>query len=242
MQLLAVSFATVFVPLEPRVLHALIALGSHRVDGKVAPPFDQLILLEQLEEHLTALIARFPNGVFARLGSGAPRDSPEGKRLRFRCRTGKDVVRVLSTSEKTLVELVRADEAGEDATICLREYQLIPRHEEFRVFIRDREVVGASQYHHRENMTSAYAKHNDDYRFALDNFFRDELEPALPVDTVVADCWLHGRRFGNVRMLSGRLIDLNPWSYWTDAKLFSWPTVNNWPKNPYEFRFKSHKG
>ncbi|GKV94873.1 regulator [Pectobacterium aroidearum] len=128
-----------------------------------------------------------------------------------------DVIRQLSTSSRRVASyLLDCLQSSTPVWLYLREWCDIPRWGEFRCFIRDRRVIGVSQYHCMEYFPFLKEKENE-IRLQLIAFLQ-KLLPVLHVDSVVADVAMmyQGGEFSTV------LIELNPFIQRTDACLFSW--------------------
>lgn len=99
----------------------------------------------------------------------------------------------------------------------LRKWRDIPPWSEFRVFIRDRRVIGISQYHHQSGFPEISANERA-IKTSLSDFCRDLLD-ALHMDTVVADVFVERQENDRFRTM---LIELNPFIQRTDPCLYTW--------------------
>ena len=108
-------------------------------------------------------------------------------------------------------------QAKQDSHLFIFPWHDILPWSEFRMFIRDRRLVGVSQYHHH----AAYPEieeHVTPIKAALKAFSRDLID-VLHMDSVVADVFVaqhDGRDFKTT------LIELNPFLWRTDPCLYSW--------------------
>jgi hypothetical protein len=238
-ELLRLSFATVFLPLSEVEVENL--LGMYDLYNGEAASVDVKIT-EALARRIDQAIGQFPHGGFVKLGSRSPKDSYQAHCFGLCCLTGQDALGLLTASERVADDLHLAQSENYTPNLCVREWLDIPWHEEFRVFIRDRQVIGVSQYDYTQSYPS-YPKDGSDpesIRWAIDTFFERYLEPALHLDTVIADVWLRCKFHGNTCTWGCKLIELNPFGNWTDPCLMSWRDVEVWSKaEPYEVRLKS---
>ncbi|SFA62819.1 protein of unknown function, partial [Paracoccus halophilus] len=93
----------------------------------------------------------------------------------------------------------------------------IPLWSEFRIFIRDRRVIGISQYHHQSGFAEIPANERA-IKASLSDFCRDLLD-ALHMETVVADVFVERQDNGSFKTT---LIELNPFIQRTDPCLYTW--------------------
>ncbi len=107
--------------------------------------------------------------------------------------------------------------AKQDTHLFIFPWHDIPPWCEFRLFIRDRRLVGVSQYHHH----TAYPEietHLTPIKATLMAFARDLID-ALHMDSVVADVFIERQDTGDFKTT---LIELNPFIWRTDPCLYSW--------------------
>jgi len=85
---------------------------------------------------------------------------------------------------------------------------------EFRVFVRNRKIIGICQ---REAQYFAFlADSKEKYRTLISDFFEAKVRDSFPDDNFVLDVYIpppHERVW---------LVDVNPWAARTDPLLFSW--------------------
>ena len=160
------SIAQVDIPLSRQ---DIFAIGTNMIDWFVASgetTVDPSCLIQRLDDAIKA----FPNGAFVRLGSRSPKDAfvrPE----QFRVRSGAEAFTVLMAgSERIYSDLQAALTFEYTPHIFLREWMDIPKCSEFRCFMRDRQLVGISQYFYRHQF-SEIADDKNRIREAIEEFF-----------------------------------------------------------------------
>lgn len=105
-----------------------------------------------------------------------------------------------------------------EPSIWLSKWQFIKPEEEFRCFIKDKVLVGISQYHCKIEYPSV-VKHAESIYANINDFFMEHIQKHLHVPDCTMDMriWIDE----SDQSLCMRFIDLNPWGV-GDAKLFSW--------------------
>jgi len=197
------SFRTEVVPLTKDDIETLLPTFDGWCDPQALLP---------LQRKIDAAAAAFGRtGFFPRLNSRSPKDSfhadgPDG----FCCRKSGQVLRLFSGSERMLDDLCRWRQL-DGCNLLLREFQVIPKHEEWRCFIRDRKVIGVSQYDYRE-VFPELAGQGERIMDACCRFLEEKVIHALHVDTVVCDLWMKEDPV---------LIEINPYGL-ADPCLFTY--------------------
>jgi hypothetical protein len=125
---------------------------------------------------------------------------------------------------------------------------------EFRCFMKDRELVGISQYNYRATHPEV-SKYAAQIRQAITRFFDLEFRDACHVDSVVFDVflereerdpvnpctidpWISGSG-GVYYRLKTRLLEINPYAnYLTDPCLFKWSEIEQGSAATCEFRYQ----
>jgi hypothetical protein len=159
----ALSIAQVDIPLSR---HDIFAIGTNMIDwfesfGETT--VDPSYLIHLLDDAIKA----FPNGAFVRLGSRSPKDAFV-RAEQFRVRSGAEAFTVLTAgSERIYSDLQAALTFEYSPHIFLREWTDIPKCSEFRCFMRDRQLIGISQYFYRHHF-SEIADDKDRIREAIE--------------------------------------------------------------------------
>jgi len=246
-ELLRLSFASTFLSLGDHEVDALLGLCDAVQYGEKVTVNQPA--LERLAGRISSAAARYPFGVFVRLGSRSPKDAWLGYEAGFRCigdLAGRRALDLFAQSERIYEDLHLAKENHYRPVVVVREWKDIPAFEEWRVLVRGRRIIGASQYdYHREYPPDAADLGS--VRAAIDHYWGTELRAALPLDDVVADLWVNrrtvspphrsGRSGPRVVRWTVKLVEINPFFDMTDPCLFAWRDIDQWSKaEPYEIR------
>jgi hypothetical protein len=153
-----------------------------------------------------------PAGCFARLSSRSPKDFyfPGVPLLK----NGTELTTALLGSLRILDDLTEYRYAETPCFLLLREFHPIPPEQEFRCFIRDRKVVGITQYHYHD-LFPQMAAEREQIAVRIQRFLDSSILPVLHLDTVVVDVWLRDDPL---------LIEINPYGL-SDPCLLSYPEM-----------------
>ena len=192
-----------------------------------------------IHQRVADAVAKLPNGAFVRLGSRSPKDSWEGSKHGFKTSVGDDPLRfVLDCSERMCEDLSLAIQNNYAPHIWVRQWMTIPRWAEFRCFMRDRQLVGISQYNYLKGESFPEIVSDPDMiQWVIrDNFFPD-FRRASHLADVVFDVWVKPSPMrDNTRVWETKLVEINPWIELTDPCLFAWNDGFNG-----EFRYGKEK-
>jgi hypothetical protein len=216
--LLECSIETAIVGLNQEQTTALRTTNLYSLEmGMEKPPKNAAKVLNDLKAVLSGVIsARFPNGAFVRLGSRSPKDSWDGIHKGFRCRHGQRVLKLLTDSERIHDDLLLAKHHNHLPVLVLRKWIDIEDWQEFRVFIKDRRLVGISQYGYDDFYPQIPARLPE-----IEATIREEYETVinlLPANNMIADFVL----FEKDGRLKATLLEINPFFIYTDPCLFDW--------------------
>lgn len=198
-------------------LHDVAALGGFTPEFRVALSDgpNRLDLSRTFLENLDATIAQAPGAVYPRLGYCSWKASSA---CALPARTARQVLGTLTRPDARVARaLLAAISARSCLSLHLVDWRDIAPWSEFRLFIRDRRLIGASQYYcdraFPELLFAGSALH------AVVPAFAEALGRALHMTDVVADIHLapDGRN-----SLKAELIELNPFSPLTNPCLFTW--------------------
>lgn len=183
-------------------------------------PYD----ISSIVERLDAAVKKFPDGAFVRLGSRSPKDAFVET---FKVHTGAEAVNVLTAcSERICDDLHLALDNNYAPHIFVRQWITIPHWQEFRCFMRNRRMIGISQY----NYFNAFPELQNEQtlssiRFGIDQFFL-QIREACHLDDVVFDVWVKMLKVGNQTGIEVKLIEINPFFELTDPCLFDWHNMD----------------
>jgi hypothetical protein len=177
--------------------------------------------IEPLLQRLDDALQRFSGGAFVRLGSRSGKDSVYARTHGMRVTTSEEAVRLLTQgSARVAFDLQLARRHSYTPHLFARQWLDIHPSAEFRCFMKQRRLVGISQYdcknhgHFPEIARNAAA-----IRDAICSFF-PRLAESSHLDDVVFDVFISD--FDSITGLQVRLLELNPFHPKTDACLFSW--------------------
>lgn len=229
------SIATAMFQLTSQEVDSLIEVNIHTIEQTEKTPSEEAVsVVSQLEDKLTKYIRRFPRGAFVKLGSRSPKDSWIGHKEGFCCHDGRKAIKLFNDSERINDDLLAARYYGYLSYIAVREWIEIPAWAEFRGFIKDRKLVGLSQYNYLDRKAYPEIMENaDSIQWAIQRKV-DRIADLLPLPDIVADFLYKVRVYGNERINEVVLIELNPFDFWTDPCLFNWNRDNF---NSFEFRY-----
>lgn len=228
------SVATTLSALTDAEVDALIANNIMQLEDGNMPTTEQVVALRGLEAKIDALIHQFPKGAFVRLGSRSPKDDYDASKQGYRYESGAQAIRALCGSERIHDDLWLAKTNDYTPYLAVREWIKIAPWQEFRGFIRGRKLVGLSQYNYL---------HGDVFPEIVENAGRiewaiqkkmDLVAGFLPTDDVVVDFIYKMRQYGNEIVNEVIVLEINPFSPYTDPCLFNWHH-DNFIK--FEFRY-----
>lgn len=204
----------------------VLALGSniaeYCITFEVTPSQD----ITMIEAELEKLIIRYPDGAFVRLGSRSPKDSWLGYKEGFKVTDAKKALRImLDGSERIVDDLHLALRMRYDPWIWVRQWiSWIEENpwSEFRCFMKDRKLVGISQYNYLRGVVYPEIKsHEGIIKWGIEQFFKD-FERECHLDDVVFDVFVKIKERGNEKQIEVKLLEINPFFEMTDPCLFYW--------------------
>jgi hypothetical protein len=215
----ALSFPTVEIAVTPQdtqMLGSFNGTVTRNFKGRMPQAFSPAF-----HQDIEAGVAAFSEGVMPRLGLC----SWKGSTLVHRpARTIGAVMQIITQNDPRIgLALGSAIVEGKGVVLHLRAWRVIPEFSEFRIFIKNGDLIGASQYRHRRRFHEI-ARHKGLISNALNDFV-PRLLLELHLNTVVADVWMYG--LGKTDALSVQLIELNPFDPATDPCLFDWTNGGN---------------
>lgn len=179
-------------------------------------------------ERLGAALRVYPKGAFVRLGSRSGKDSRFAEHHGLKIFHPQAALRMLTEgSRRVAFDLRLALRCNYEPHIFVREWREIANWAEFRCFMKQRRLVGISQYDCKNlghcTEIAARAAH---IQAAIEKFF-EQLRAASHLDDVIFDVFLERAEEGSGESFSVRLLELNPFIPQTDACLFDWSGGGN---------------
>ena len=200
-----------------------LALEDVEALGAYTPEFRDAVFGEVTRRKLSsdffsainAAIAKARGAVFPRLGYCSWKTSSP---CALPARNAQEVLETITRPDARVARaLLVAVATQSSVALHLVDWREIPAWSEFRLFIRNRRLVGATQYHCNrafpELGTVGSALRVEIRRFA------EALASAIHMANAVADIYLAPDKNGG---LKAELIELNPFSPQTGSGLFSW--------------------
>jgi hypothetical protein len=202
-------------------------------DGNIRS-IEQEAALQGIELKIDSMIKQFPRGAFVRLGSRSPKDSYNALKKNYCYHTGHDAVLALCDSERISDDLWLAKGNNYTPHIAVREWIPIEPWQEFRCFVKNRKLVGISQYNYlRREVFPEILEHFGQIEWILHQK-TEMVASLLPRDDVIVDfIYKKPRQHGNELINETILLEVNPYFIFTDPCLF------NWSKDKFEkFEFR----
>ncbi len=190
-------------------LDAIEALMEKMYDCKDSP------YLKIIEDKIDEEIKQFPKGAFIRLGSRSPKDVDI-----IPVFNGKDAMDLLISSMRVFDDLCIAYKNKYEANIFIREWIDIEEHFEFRCFMKDRKLVGISQYQYNKTYLEII-NNADSMKWVIEKFF-PKFQKACKLDDVVFDVFLKYNQRFEQGIWEAKLLEINPYFKMTDPCLFDW--------------------
>jgi len=182
--------------------------------------------ISSIYEKLKKEVIKFPKGCFVRLGSRSPKDSLYDSPLK--CFTENDVIqRLTGCSERILDDLSMAINNNYEPYIFLREWKEIPEWAEFRCFMKDRKLIGISQYNYLKGKVYSEIIENKDIIIKYINDFFEYFKQTSHLDNVIFDVYFEKRVKDNINYWEIKLLEINPFFELTDPCLFDWRKPEN---------------
>lgn len=204
------------------------------------PKLDPVVDFPEFHDKLKGMLEKL-GAVAPKLNWSAPQDAtwilPNNS---MKCTEVNELYLILNASNYIMHDLQYAfddcqdnDNKMENPTfeLILRKWFDINPALEFRVFVKDKQIVGVSQ---RDLNYYDYLKPlSDTFKDLIDEFVEDIVIPKFPDDSLVLDIYIP-RPFDKIF-----LIDINPFAKKTDPLMFSWNeliTKEQNEENDYELR------
>ena len=184
---------------------------------------------------VACLLSTFPSGAFIRLGSRSAKDSYYALTRGLRVTDSQSAMRMLTGgSLRVALDLILALRNQYKPYIFVRDWLNIPNWSEFRCFMKDRKLVGISQYDCKNlGHCPEIAENKNRIKAAIEVFFK-KFQSASHLDEVVFDVFLDVKQGRLGSSIDAKLLELNPFFQKTDPCLFDWSVENDFDGS---FRF-----
>lgn len=199
----SISFPTTWLELNQDDIEALLAM----MDGKLIDN------LPRLRTKIDQSLQAYPDGCFAKLSSRSPKDFWGGDNP-CRYSTAKEILDIFASSERILSDLVEYEYADTKCYMIFREYHKIPKHEEFRCFVRDGKIAAVTQYHYRDQF---HELSDPAWKSLCFDFLNTAVLPILHLPMVVIDLWMRPEPM---------VIEINPYGL-SDPCLFDYAEIES---------------
>lgn len=224
-ELMSLSVASVRLPLT---IEDAIAIGTNICefqegffkDFNIDKPQD----ISHIVSRIDKVLDMFPKReAFIRLGSRSPKDSYLGYEKGFKGTNGHELISILlDCSERIYDDLRIAIYFEYKPSIWIREFVDIPNWSEFRCFVKNKELIGISQYNYFDGKLDDIVDHLDAIETGIRQFF-NRIKPILHLDDVIFDVYVKRQKVDiNTYMWEVKLIEINPFFGYTDPCLFKW--------------------
>jgi D123 len=211
------------------IRHTRVQLRAEEAEALVSSPSlwrDRLLPgdlngLHTMAAKLQPLIDSFSGGAFIRLGSGSPKDSTIFRSNHGRVRQAMTAIKLLQTSMRIRTDIVRCLELDYIPSVFVRRWLSLHPWQEFRCFMRDKQLVGISQLDCVNYGAHQELRHTaNQIEQAIREFFLT-FRTHCHLDRVIFDVFVVPdiEKSGFYR---AHLTELNPWVPGTDTVLFRW--------------------
>ena len=188
------------------------------------------VLVNYLQRQLNKIINQFflnkkkVKGYFIKLESRSPKDfiqdwPKEGYKALYNAR---EIVDALLGSMRTFEDLVFLTQLKDEVILYVRPFANLERRYEWRVFVKDRKVIGISQQFYKETF-SYNKKYLNEIKRSVTYFMDNICIPNIKVDSFVADLYVSGGTHYKPgitkRFLDISIIETNPYGL-SDPCLF----------------------
>lgn len=192
-------------------------IGKYRTWFKVTE--DSSASIDRILNEIKEAIGVFPEGVFIRLGSRSAKDSSFAQYRGLRVTRAEDAIKMLTDSSKRIAfDLRMAIQNNYNPHIFVREWVDIPSWAEFRCFMKNRQLIGISQYDCKNlGYCPEIVANAGKIKTSIYQFFK-RFEAVVHLDDVVFDVFITEDNSA----INVKLLELNPFFVKTDACLFNW--------------------
>lgn len=173
--------------------------------------------IADLRARIGAAISGYPKGCYVRLGSRGPKDGTEPQI--WPATSQEHAIQNLTANSERIYEDLEAALAFDYLPwIWLRQWLPVAPQNEFRCFLRNRKLVGISQYNYHNGPIPWIQEHEQELEWVIGNIFAPQFIKASHLDDVVFDVVVRNRE----SEWSCKMLEINPFLEMTDACLFDW--------------------
>ena len=191
--------------------------------------------LQALTDTLTNTIQELGGSVVPKLNWSTPKDATWINEGTLKCATAGDVYLLLKSSDFCASDIALLDtlnQAPPQSTTTTDDDHLVPLHivlrkwanlfpsQEFRCFVRQRQLIAVSQRHadqHFEHLP----QEKDEFLGLLHDFIEDVILNNFPLSDFVADIYVD-------KQDRAWILDFNVFGERTDSLLFDWTELREW--------------
>jgi len=207
----------------PLTLEEARALGF--INKEFSKWFDNASIspVDKIAEKIDLALDTYPNGAFVRLGSRSGKDSSYAHNRGLRVTNGNAAIRILTENSRRIAyDLRLALHHNYSPHIFVRQWVEIPACSEFRCFMKNRELIGISQYNCKNSGPISEITNNAGSIEASIRVFFEVLREASHIDDGVFDVFVKLNEQASKVSAKVQLLELNPFFHKTDACLFHW--------------------
>jgi hypothetical protein len=179
--------------------------------------------IDGLVEKIELALKNYSEGSFVRLGSRSGKDSSYAHNRGLKITDGNAAIRMLTENSRRIAyDLRLALHHKYCPHIFIRQWLDIPTWSEFRCFMKNRELVGISQYDCKNVGSSSKIIDNaEQIEMSIRGFFQ-QIKLASHIDDGVFDVFVKLNEQTTNISAKVQLLELNPFFQKTDACLFNW--------------------
>lgn len=179
--------------------------------------------IDKIVKKIDVALSNYPGGAFVRLGSRSSKDSSYAHHRGLRITDGNAAIRMLTeNSRRAAYDLRLALSHNYCPHIFVRQWQEIPVWAEFRCFMKDRKLIGISQYDCKNIGPRLEIIENAGLIETSIRHFFETLRVASHIDDGVFDVFVTLKKQTFNGLAEVQLLELNPFLQKTDACLFHW--------------------
>jgi len=181
---------------------------------------------EELNAAIDDAITSLGGAVIPKLNWSAPKDAAWVNSGTLECRTAGDVYMLVKSSDFCNFDVNHAAKDVRDEQpanvkfqLALRKFCNLYPSQEFRCFVRNRQMIAISQRHHSQHWPHL-AQSRGSIQRVIQDFYAAVVSPIVELEKYTFDIYIDKKE----RIW---LLDLNVWASRTDALLFEWSELQS---------------